>query len=170
MNLRIRPYLKTDVQPLLDAVLESQTELSRWLPWCHPEYGFDEAEQWVQSRASAWKNTQEFSFVVIDGSDQILGTCGISRIDRCNGLGELGYWIRSSKSGQGVATEAVKLACQWACAQHDLHRMEIVVSTRNNASQRVAEKAGAELEGILRKRVLLHGQWHDAYLFSILND
>lgn len=170
MNVGIRRYQESDTTPLLEAVLESKSHLMPWMPWCHSAYGYSDAEQWVYSRESAWSSLQEFCFVVIDDSDAILGTCGVHRIDLRNGVGELGYWVRSSKLGQGIATAATALACTWAHAEHKIHRMELVISTRNMASRRVAEKAGAKLEGTLRKRIHLHGHWHDAHLYSILHD
>ena len=38
---------------------------------------------------------------------RILGSCGLNRLDRPNGTANLGYWVRASASGQGVATGAV---------------------------------------------------------------
>jgi len=60
--------------------------------------------------------------------------------------------------------------CQWAFGKKELHRIEIIMSVENIASQRVAEKAGAVREGILRQRLLLNGRRHDAVMFAVLND
>ena len=49
-----------------------------------------------------------------------------------------------------------------------LNRIEILVAVDNLASQRVAAKAGAVREGILRNRLLLHGKIHDAVMFSLI--
>ncbi|HYE66449.1 MAG TPA: GNAT family protein, partial [Pyrinomonadaceae bacterium] len=49
-----------------------------------------------------------------------------------------------------------------------LQRIEIVVAVDNWASQRVAEKVGATREGILRKRLLIHGRPQDALMYSLV--
>jgi ribosomal-protein-serine acetyltransferase len=49
-----------------------------------------------------------------------------------------------------------------------LNRIEIVVAVRNTASLRVAEKVGATREGVLRSRLVAHGQIHDAVMFSLI--
>jgi ribosomal-protein-serine acetyltransferase len=49
-----------------------------------------------------------------------------------------------------------------------LTRIEIMAAAGNLASQRVAEKAGARREGVLRNRYLLHGKLHDAVLYSLI--
>jgi RimJ/RimL family protein N-acetyltransferase len=82
----------------------------------------------------------------------------------------LGYWIRSSQTRRGLATAAVRLLAHWAFDNTDLNRLELVISVENLASLRVAEKAGAVREGILRSRLLLYGRSHDAALYSLLRN
>jgi len=55
-----------------------------------------------------------------------------------------------------------------AFEQLHLHRVEIIAAVKNLASQRVAEKAGAMREGILRRRLLINGNHHDAIIYSLL--
>src|SRR5437588_791403 len=45
---------------------------------------------------------------------------------------------------------------------------ELVAAVDNVGSQRVAEKAGATREGILRNRLLINGRPHDAVLYSLV--
>jgi ribosomal-protein-serine acetyltransferase len=168
--IQLRQYQSDDVDAVYQAVLESKAQLSPWMPWCHPGYGRQDAEIWVKGRPSAWDRNEAWSFVVVDSRNQLLGTCGIHRIDLLNRVGELGYWVRSCVTCRGIATEAARQLCQWAFAERGLHRVEIVMSVENIASQRVAEKVGAIREGILRQRLLLHGRRHDAVLFAVLND
>ena len=123
-----------------------------------------------EGRPGAWDRNESWSFVVVDSSERLLGTCGIHRIESLHGVGELGYWVRSSMTSQGIATEATRKLCQWAFADKGLQRIEIIMSVENIASQRVAEKAGAVREGILRQRLSLNGRRHDAVMFAVLND
>jgi len=67
-----------------------------------------------------------------------------------------------------LATPATRLVAAWGFANTKLNRLEILASVRNLASIRVAEKAGGVREGVLRSRLLLHGQPHDAVIFSII--
>jgi RimJ/RimL family protein N-acetyltransferase len=80
----------------------------------------------------------------------------------------LGYWVRTSATRQGVATEAVRQVAEFAFGNTDLVRLEIVCAVGNDASQRVAERAGAAREGALRHRLLLHGQPVDAVMYSLV--
>ena len=89
-------------------------------------------------------------------------------INRVHQIGNLGYWVRSTAAGRGVATQAARLMARFAFEQVGLHRVEILAAIPNIASQRVAEKAGAVREGVLRNRLLIRGVSYDAILFSLI--
>jgi len=83
-------------------------------------------------------------------------------------VANLGYWVRTSAAGRGVATRATRLASRFAFEQLGLNRIEIVAAVGNIPSQRVAEKACARREGVLRNRLLINGESLDAVLFSLV--
>ena len=111
MDVTIRKYVESDIDPILEAVLESHQELSRWMHWCHAEYNREDAESWVHSRPAAWEKKEEWGFAIVDQHDRFLGTCGIHRIDLKNGVGEMGYWVRTSATGPSTFSAGAKKAC-----------------------------------------------------------
>ncbi len=72
--------------------------------------------------------------------------------------------------GKGIVTEAVNMVVRFAFDQIGLHRVEAYVSTQNNPSMRVLEKADFQQEGLLRKLLYINGQWVDHYLYARLED
>lgn len=47
-----------------------------------------------------------YSFVIVDSrTKQLLGTCGIDYIHPVHRFANLGYWIRTSRTREGEATE-----------------------------------------------------------------
>lgn len=165
----VRTWRADDVDYLYEAVRESISHLSPWLPWCTETYCRKESLDWVKSRATAWAEDEEFSFVIADLSDsRLLGGIGLHRLNWLNRNGELGYWIRTSESGKGYCSEAARIVTRWAFESLELQRIEILASTRNAASLRVAAKAGGTCEGILRRKLVLDGVVHDAALYSVI--
>lgn len=82
----------------------------------------------------------------------------------------LGYWIDAEWVGRGLATEAVRAACQAADGQLDLHRIEACAMITNLASQRVLAKCGFGVIGTAPKYLHIDGEWRDHVLFQkILN-
>jgi ribosomal-protein-serine acetyltransferase len=166
----IRGYEPDDAEALWEAVRESVREVSRWLPWCHAQYSRAEAVEWARSRGPLAAQGLEYAFAIVGPEGRFLGGCGLNQINRIHGLANLGYWVRTSATGQGVATEAVRQVAEFAFASTDLVRLEIVCAVGNDASQRVAERAGALREGTLRHRLLLHGRPVDAVMYSLVRE
>jgi ribosomal-protein-serine acetyltransferase len=167
LPVRLRPYQLKDAPFAFEAVRESIAALRPWMPWCHPGYSIEETRSWLATQVAAFENRVAFEFAITSAGGEYLGGCGLNQIDTANQRANLGYWVRSSVAGRGVATAAVRLLRQWGFGNTDLVRLEIVVATGNAASQRVAQKAGAVREGILRSRLLLHGISHDAAMYSL---
>lgn len=166
--IRLREPATEDAEALLAAVRESLPELSPWMPWATPAYDRDGARAWIEDAKMHRIAGTAHEFFIVGGADRIVGTCGVNRVDPANRRANLGYWVRSSEAGRGVAPEATRRLVEWVFSHTDLHRLEIVAALGNTRSQRVAEKAGAEREGILRTRLWLHGQPHDAVAYSII--
>jgi len=162
----IRPYAIGDEAALFDAASTSWRELQPWMPWCREHYALADATAWVTRQAAMFEAKTEFDFVILDDGAMV-GACGLNQLDAANRRANLGYWIRSSATRRGIASAAVKMLAGWAFENTDLQRLEIVVAVDNVASLRVAQKAGAQVEGTLRSRILLHGVFHDAVMHSI---
>lgn len=144
-------------------------ELQPWMPWCHASYSAEDSRGWLAVQVPAFEARSAFEFAIVSG-DHYLGGCGLNQIDTLNRRANLGYWVRTSVARQGVATAAVLALRDWAFASTDLVRLEIVVVEGNLASHRVAERAGATREGVLRRRIVLHGTARDATMFSLTRD
>lgn len=168
-QILIRPYRVEDIPAMYEAVRESIKEVSRWMPWCHSAYAIEETSAYVMSRDEAWKNDKEYGFGVFDaGTGDFLGGVGLNFINRIHNCANLGYWVRSTRAGRGVASSAARLAARFGLEQLGLQRIEIFAAVGNHGSQRAAEKAGAVREGVLRKRLLVNGQAQDAVLYSLV--
>ncbi len=166
----IRPYKISDTNSLYEAATESINEVGQWLPWCSPNYGYADAEQWVAAREQARLERTDYSVVIYDvDTGEFVGGIGLNNIDWQNGWANLGYWVRTNRMRQGAASSAVPLIAQFGFDELDLQRCEIVAATENIGSQRTAERAGATKEGLLRNRLLINGKLHDAVVFSLIS-
>ncbi len=165
----VRTYREDDANALYEAARESISEVSVWLPWCHENYSIEESREFVSSRARAAKSDEWYSFATFEkDSGRFLGGVGLNFFNRVHQIANLGYWVRTSAIGRGVATRATRLVARFGFAQLGLHRIEILAAVDNIASQRVAEKVGAVREAVLRKRLLIRGESQDAVMFSLL--
>jgi len=168
VTCRIRLYQDGDVEPMHAAAVESVPEMSRWLQWCHPRYSLEEARRWVAEQQRLAEEGLAYAFAVFGESGRFLGGCGINQINNANRFANLGYWVRSSETGRGVAAAAARLVADFAFRKTNLIRLEIVCAVDNVRSQRVAEKLEAVREGTLRSRLLLPNGPSDAIIYSLV--
>jgi len=101
------------------------------------------------------------------GSAAFLARVGLDWIS-ASGTANVGYWVRTGQTGQGIATAAVRRVARFGFEDLGLRRLELLVAVDNLASRRVAEKVGATFEGILPAGP--HGQGeleNTSYCFSL---
>jgi ribosomal-protein-serine acetyltransferase len=168
-KITLRPSRSGDIETMYQAIRESLAELAPWLPFAHEDYSIRETKNWIKQRAKEWKKGRSYEFVILDAKDgTIIGGCGLNRIDKESRRANLGYWVRTSQTGQGVATAATLLLAKWGFEALKLIRIEILVAAGNERSLRVAEKVRAQREGILRNRLYIHDKAHDAVMHSLI--
>jgi RimJ/RimL family protein N-acetyltransferase len=167
-SITLRPPTASDAEQVYEAVRESLTDLVPWMTWCSLGYSLEDARSWAVETSGARVEGAAFSFLILDPSGRVLGVVGLNQINKEQRFANLGYWVRSSASGHGIAADAVRQLERWAFEETSLERLEIVIAVGNARSQRVAEKAGAVLEGVLRARLRIHEAYHDAFMYSLV--
>lgn len=166
----MRPNSEEFAAPLHAAAIESIATVGRWMPWCHGARTMDEGVAWLQNCQANWDSGTEYEFTVFTPSGEYLGAAGLNQFNRVHNFANLGYWIRESRQRQGIAVEAATLLADFGFRSVGLSRIEIIVAEENRPSRRVAEKLGAEYEGIARNRLLLHGTPIPAAVYSLVPD
>ena len=165
-KILLRPAEMKDAKQMFAAVRESMNELGAWIPW---NYSLGESKNWIKTCKKGRKAGTIYDFAITDARDgTILGDCGLNDVRKSDKTANLDYWVRTSRTKQGVCTAAVLLLADFGFKELKLNRIEILVAVDNLASQRVAAKVGAVREGVLRNRLLLHGKIHDAVIFSLI--
>ena len=165
-RLLLEPISTVHAEPLWEATRGSLETLERWMPWAQKASEANSREFTERSEAD-WDAGTDYAFAVLkDG--RYLGGVGL-HMDRLDGLGQIGYWIRTEQVRNGYATEAAGALLVLGFEKAGLYRLELRAGVDNKASQRVAEKLGFVKEGVLRKGCPLGpGKAYDCYLFGLL--
>ncbi|MEE8349781.1 MAG: GNAT family protein [Acidobacteriota bacterium] len=164
----LKRYVSEDADDLFEAARDSIEEVYPWLAWCHPDYEMSECQEWISLQVQRWNEGKEYGFTIRNRREHLVGGCSLNHLRPEDKVANLGYWVRSGHTGKGYATAATELVAQFAFDRLDFKRVGIVAAVENVPSQRVAERAGAKREGILRNRLFLHGQSHDAIMYSLI--
>jgi ribosomal-protein-serine acetyltransferase len=154
-DVLLRSFDKTDAIAFTEAVLESLETVGKYMPWAVSDYSQESALSWFQLCEKSSDSEEAFEFGIFSkGTGRLLGGCGLNQFNKGHNFCNLGYWVRQSAQGQGIATGASRLLLALAFEKLKLTRVEIILVESNVASEAVAKKVGAEFERISRNRLV----------------
>jgi RimJ/RimL family protein N-acetyltransferase len=139
----------------------------RWLnmPTEPGDADFDRLRRRV---VEGYRSGDRYDYVVTEASaDTALGAVVASRRHRENY--ELAYLAGQTGRGRGLMSRAIRVLSGALFAQ-GVGRLELRTHPANDASQRLASRAGFVREGLERRSIWLHGRREDAILWSLLPD
>ncbi|WP_135553903.1 GNAT family N-acetyltransferase [Paenibacillus cymbidii] len=167
-RLLIRAPLPNDGRQVNEAVRESIDELRPWMPWAQSVPTAAQSEANIRhARLHFLQRTDMRLLLFAKANGQLIGSSGLHQIDWRVRRFEIGYWLRTSCTGQGYMTEAVEAIAQFAIGQLAANRIVIRCDERNEKSSRVAERLGFKLEGIVRHDELdVEGQPRSTKIFA----
>lgn len=171
-RLLVRSTRPGDGTSVCEAVLESLAELREWpasLPWALQDPSPNESEVFCRTGHSAFLARSDFPMLAfLKGTNVLVGSVGIHRINWTVPKCEVGYWGRVSHQKRGLITEAVRGITQFAFAQLHMRRVECLPDAENMASRSVAVRAGFALEGVLRnERIAPDGTLRNTCVYSV---
>jgi RimJ/RimL family protein N-acetyltransferase len=147
-------YLKTDRLELRAFTLDDLDELASMLGDAEalvhwgPPLSREESRSWIERNLRRY---QDDGFgrcaIILRSTEELVGDCGLARM-LLEGRPEveLGWIVRRSHQGKGIATEAGAAWRDYAFDTLALERIVSMVNEKNVASRRVAEKLGMTVE------------------------
>ncbi|WP_037572451.1 GNAT family N-acetyltransferase [Phaeacidiphilus oryzae] len=164
MRVMIRPPEARDVAPYAECVRRSAEHIGRWNP----------VEPDALPEVIARQGDGLRTFLVIDtATGDLVGKCNVSNIV----LGRfrnasLGYDSYLPYAGTGRMTEGMRLVVERCFALRErgglgLHRLEINVQPKNEASIALARRLGFRYEGFSPRMLFLQGAWRDHERYAL---
>lgn len=167
-RLLLRRMERKDFADMFDyAKREDTSRYLVWTPHPSPEY----TRSYLSMIGRYYRKGQFFDWAIVErSSSRMIGTCGFSRLDLQNRVGEVGYVLNPTRHGRGYATEAVRRVLEYGFGELELNRVEGRYMVENTASRRVLERCGFTYEGVLRQSMLIKGQYRDIGICSIMKE
>ncbi|MBU2666118.1 GNAT family N-acetyltransferase [Actinoplanes bogorensis] len=160
-NVTLRPWTIRDVDAVLQGYGDSSIQ-----HWHVRSMTPAEARAWIEHWPGRWAQDSGAGWALEVGGE-VAGQLSMRHVDLHEGRVEWSYWVLPAARGKGVATTALIAATEWVFSV-GVHRAELDHSSRNEASCRVATKAGYLAEGTARQRGLHSDGWHDMHLHARL--
>ncbi|MDK2961318.1 MAG: hypothetical protein PWP20_444 [Eubacteriaceae bacterium] len=127
-------------------------------------------ENWFEKKVISDDSTIMFSIRKND-TDELLGCCGLCYINWINGSADLSLyigWENTYIDEVGFAEESCKLLFEHAFNELRLNRIWTEIYDIDQKKKSLYEKIGMKVDGVFRESYFYDGQYHNSYIFSIL--
>ncbi|MGV9559828.1 GNAT family N-acetyltransferase [Streptomyces sp. NPDC003401] len=162
-GLLLRPWRATDA-PAVHAAFQDPL-LHRW--HLRSADSVAEVTGWIEEWRTEWAGERTAQWAVVDAdTDALRGRVALRCIELGDGEAEVAYWTTAAARGRRVAARATGTLARWALDEIGFQRLELLHATSNEASCRVAARAGFLLEGTKRGAGLHQDGWHDMHLHA----
>jgi [ribosomal protein S5]-alanine N-acetyltransferase len=160
---RLRPWRASDEASLVENANSRAVWLNLRDRFPHP-YTAADARTWF----AIVEKESPVQHLAIEVAGQAVGGIGIelgSDVERCSA--EIGYWLGEPHWGKGIMTAALVGMTTYVCEHFsELERIFAVPFVRNEASYRLLDKAGYELEGRMRRSAIKEGEVLDQLVYA----
>jgi RimJ/RimL family protein N-acetyltransferase len=168
--LYLRPFAWGDEHDLVD-MLNHQETYNNTLLLPYP-FTLEEAVFRLQREENAKREIPIWYALCTKGDEKAIASLSVmpeGSFMRPH-LAEIGYCINPAYSGRGYTTLAVKVFSEFVFKTFPYDKLIANTFVGNEASAKVAMKAGYREEGLLRGHYKKNGQFIDARTFGLLKD
>jgi ribosomal-protein-alanine N-acetyltransferase len=152
----LRKPTEADIHSLLSLHQKSK---EFHFPWVDPPLTAQECKNYIDR---CQNNDFEGLMICHSTNNKIIGVVNLSQIFyRAFQNAYLGYYVDVDFAGQGLMSEGVRLAINYAFYTLDLHRVETNIQPENRASINLVERLGFTKEGFSRRYLKVNGEWRD---------
>jgi len=166
--LLLRPWTERDIPALEQASHDPYIPATTSVP---AFYTYTEGLKWLERQQQHVLENTGLPFCIADAqTDEPLGFIGWWLSSLAQGRAKLGYWTLPQARQRGVASTALRLLSAWTFEQFAVERLELYAEVWNIASQRVAERAGFQREGVLHSYIEVGKTRSDAVVYTCIVD
>jgi RimJ/RimL family protein N-acetyltransferase len=151
-GLELRRWDPAFTNQMIAAIRLSFAELQQWMAWAQTMPTADELRSVLAQGRSAFEEDRAWDYAVFERgagktARQLVGGAGLHPSKRPDCY-EIGYWVRSDRTGRGIATAAAAALVDAAFTHVDeARRVVIRMDQANHASAAVPRKLGFVLLG-----------------------
>jgi RimJ/RimL family protein N-acetyltransferase len=170
-RLELHRWTPAHLLGLLEAVQASYDELHLWMNWAANPPTVESVRDVIVNAQQEFDANEKWSYGLFEiTTSACVGSAGLRRADAYDEL-EIGYWIRTDRTGRGYATEAARVLTTAAFARSlDVARVRISMDVANDASARVPCKLGYRLEGETSRELRAPGQTGRGALWTVARE
>lgn len=145
-RLHLEPFKNSHFEELY--YLNSDINVMRYITG--RKVTIDETLSHIDLVQKNWKELGFSSWCIFElETGEFIGSCGVQHIEfNPENSVEIGWRLKTSKWGQGFATEAANCMMQFVFAQTDVETLYAICHQENKQSERVMQRLGMDYQGV----------------------
>jgi RimJ/RimL family protein N-acetyltransferase len=153
--IELRRWRIGSLAALMNAIGASYPELQRWMAWAQTMPTAEQQRDVLEAGEAAFDADREWGYLLYEqSSGDLVGGAGLHRRGEPQ-VTEIGYWVRSDRTGRGYATATARALTEAAFSRlPDIERVEIHMDKANAASAAVPRKLGYRLDREVPRDIL----------------
>ena len=166
-HLYLAPANNQYTSDIYNIITSNREYFSQFMAW--PKFVKNQADT-AQFLDSCWLKHQlnESKTYVILLKGQAIGLLSFNQIDKNNKTAYIGYWLDSSKQGNGIMTAAINALIKHYAMQKIIRRFVIKCAVNNEKSNAIAKRCGFSYEGTLKQAEYINGTFHDQNIYGLI--
>ncbi|WP_057832945.1 GNAT family N-acetyltransferase [Colwellia sp. TT2012] len=164
-RIQLSPFDKSDFELFLE--ISTCPDLMRHVS---KPSTYEEAKSAFEVRSQLWsfesKGWLSLCITEIESGEK-LGSIALKIMNHEAKIAEVGFIIRSSAQGRGIANSALKLLIEYAFNELTLNKLVAFCSVDNAGSYKLLEKQGFVREGCFKENTFINNQYIDDYAYGL---
>jgi ribosomal-protein-serine acetyltransferase len=166
-DIDLRLPEERDADELLAVIEDNRERLEEWLHWAHSTHTREDVLKFVQMARRDFQKPDGLHLLIVH-QGRIIGGSGFVVFNELSNYGEIGYWIATEFSGNGIVTDCCRALINYAFCEMQLNRVQIRCATANARSAAIARRLGFLHEGTLRQTIRTNNRLDDEHCFGLL--
>lgn len=165
-RLRLRKFTIDDASDMFE--YSSEPDVSRYVPW-ETHRSIEDTNDFLKYILNQY-NLGKLAPWAIEYKQQnkVIGTIDFVAWLTTHYRAEIGFILSKKYWGKGLVVEAATKVIEFGFENMELNKIEAPCMVENVQSQRVLQKLGMRLEGILKEKYFIKGKFWDLATYSIL--
>jgi len=165
-RLVLREIVPADAEDIY-RIFSDQETMEYWS--CRPFTSLDQASALIDQMAQQVQDGSGIHWAItMRGEGRLIGKCGFNEWRKAHRRGDISYIVAREQWGKGVVSEALCAVLDYGFDQMNLHSIEAGVTPGNDASTKMLERLGFQLEGHLKESFLVEDLFVDSLIYSLL--
>src|SRR5690606_4479459 len=155
-GLCLRSMKPDDAAAMTDCINANFDHLQKWIPWINPLSHDGMILDFIHEQIMA-QEVQEGLMLGLFLEEEPIGMAGLQHWDHSLAMAELGFWLSKHHLQKGLMAKAISKLMHFGFADMQLQRIMATFPITNIRAQRLLERLGFKVEGVLRHEMLHQG-------------